>query len=91
MRGSILGTVSAGVLNFIKSQPFSRTFHAPSNDGTRNALSTVPRRFRILFVALSEIIWVFMNDDGTPPEVFCADTLQGPSILSDNGIRRLGE
>ena len=68
-----------------------RTFHAPSNDGTRNALSTVTGRFRILFIALSEIIWIFMYDNGTPPEIFCADTLQGPTILPDNGIRRLGE
>lgn len=83
------GTVSAGVLNFIKM--LLSTFHAPSNDGTRNALSTVTGRFRILFITLSEIIWVFMNDHGTSPEIFWVHPLQGPSILSDDGIRRLGE
>jgi hypothetical protein len=68
-----------------------RTFHAPSNNGTRNALSTVAGCFRILFITLSEIIWIFMDDDGTSPEIFWVHTLQRPRILPNDGIGRLGE
>jgi hypothetical protein len=46
---------------------------------------------RILFVTLSEIIWVFMNDYGTTPEIFSVHTLQSPRILPNDGIGRLRE